>query len=111
MILHCRGASLSTSEGRTLASVKQLFRIEKSEELDQLGDHSCPSRLVACAQARAVVPMEVLVEEDVISPVGIGLEFLRSTIDGTLTLFITQEDTGQTIRDLFAYIEEVHHLA
>ena len=70
------------SEGPALSSLKQLFRIEESEELDQFGDHSCPSRLVACAESGAVVPMEVLVEENVIPPMGVGLELLRAAIDG-----------------------------
>ena len=48
----------------------------------------------------AVVGVEVLVEEDVVAPVGVGLEFLRSTVDGTPTLFITQEDAGKPVRNL-----------
>jgi len=39
----------SSNESRTLAAFKRLFRIQEPKELDQLGDHSCPSRLVACA--------------------------------------------------------------
>ena len=62
---------LSTNEGRPLADFKELFRIEESEELDQLGDHSCPSRL-RTTQPRTVIPMEVLIEQDVVAPVGVG---------------------------------------
>ncbi len=79
-------------EGRGLADFEDLFLVKNSEELDQLGDHSCPSGLMACAQARTVVSMEVLVEENVIPPVGILLEFICPTVDGSLILFITQED-------------------
>ena len=77
---------LSTNEGRTLADFKRLLGIEKSKELDHLGDQSCPSRLVTRPKPGAVIPMEVLVEENVIPPVGVGLKFLCSTIDGTPTL-------------------------
>ena len=82
---------LSTNEGRTLADFKRLFRIEKSEELDQLGDHSCPSRLVACAQPHPVVPMEVLVEENVIPPVGVRLGLFRAAAHRPLAASLLTE--------------------
>ena len=74
---------LSTNESPTLASVKQLFRIQESEELDQPGDHSCPACLVARAKPGSIVAVEVFVEEDVVAPVGVSLELLRAAIDGS----------------------------
>src|SRR5512136_150391 len=100
---------LSTNEGRILAGLKCLLGIEKSKELDQLGDHPCPSRLVACAQARTVVPMEVLVEKNVIPPVGVGLELLRAAVHRPPVALIAQKDVGKPVRNVLSYFEEVHH--
>ena len=63
------------------------------------------------AQARAVVPVEVLVEENVVAPVRVGLECLRAPVDRTLAAGITQEDAGQALRDLPGDLEEVHQRA
>ena len=45
--------------------------------LQQLGDERGPAGLVARADARAGVAVEVLVERNQVVPVGIGLEQLR----------------------------------
>jgi len=58
------------------AGRQELLGIERAEDLDELGNNSGPAGLVAGAQARAGVAVEVLVEENVVSPVGIGLERL-----------------------------------
>ena len=42
--------------------------------VDQLGDQGGPSGLVAGAQARAVVAVEVFIKRNVVAPVGIGLK-------------------------------------
>jgi len=44
---------------------------DPAEELDQPGDEAGPAGLVAGADPGAVVAVEVLVEQDVVSPVGI----------------------------------------
>ena len=49
-----------------------------------LGHEPGPAGLVAGAQPRPVVAVEVLVEEDVVAPVRIGLELLRAAIDRPL---------------------------
>jgi hypothetical protein len=46
--------------------------------LDQFGDQSGPTRLVARADADAVVAVEVCVERDQIASVRVGLEFFRA---------------------------------
>ena len=40
---------------------------------------ACPSGLMTGADASAVVAMEVLVEKNVVSPMRVGLEFLRAS--------------------------------
>ena len=63
-------------EGRYLAGLEQLLRIEQAEELDQLGHQPGPAGLVAGAEAGAVVAVEVLVEQEVVAPVRVVLELL-----------------------------------
>src|SRR5215472_17154210 len=51
-----------------LSGRKELLRIDASEDLNELGDHTGPTGLMAGAQARAVVTVEVLVEEQEVLP-------------------------------------------
>src|SRR5262249_19880255 len=81
------------------------------EELDQRRYHSRPSRLVARAQSRPVIPVEVLVEEDVVAPVGVGLKLLGTAVYGPAAALVAQEDAGESVRDVLGDLEEIHHLA
>ena len=66
-------------------------------------------RLVARAQPGPVVAVEVLVEEQMVPPVSIGLELLRTSIHGTPTPIVSQEDPGQPLDDLAGHLEQRHH--
>src|SRR5258705_7321416 len=66
---------------------------------------------MAGSQARAVVAVEVLEEQDVILPLGIGLELLRTSVHWPTAGFIPQEDPLQTIGYFPGYLEQVHQLA
>src|SRR4029453_1759514 len=68
------------SERGFLADFENARGIQDPIELDELGDEPCPAGLVTGAQPGAVVGVEVLVEEDVIAPVGIGLELLAAAV-------------------------------
>src|SRR5215470_11895904 len=85
---------------RGLAFLEHLLRIEHSEQLDQLCHHSCPSCLVARPEPRPAIPMEVLVEEDLVPPVRIALELLRAPVDRPPAVRIAQEDAREPVRDL-----------
>jgi hypothetical protein len=87
------------------------LRIEQSEKLDQFRHQSCPSRLVTRSEPGAVIPMEVLVQQDMVAPVRVGLEFLGAPVDRPPAALVAQEDAGQPVRDLLGYLEEVHHPA
>jgi hypothetical protein len=52
---------LTFDESRRLAGLEQLLGIEQSEKLDHLRHQPRPSRLVARAEPRAVIAMEILV--------------------------------------------------
>ena len=79
----------------TLTGCQERLWIESAEDLDQLGDNPGPAGLVAGARARAGVAVEVLVEENVVSPVGIGLERCGVAEDGTPTVLVAEEDTAR----------------
>src|SRR5437899_2732025 len=55
--------------------------VHGSVELDQRRDEPRPAGLVTGAQTGTVVTVEVLVKEDVVAPVGIGLEFPDAAVD------------------------------
>src|SRR5271165_6596202 len=67
-------------KGTCFPGIQKLLRVETTEKLDQLCDHTGPTGLMAGPEARAVIAVEVLVEKDVILPLGIGLEFLRAAV-------------------------------
>src|SRR5262245_39671381 len=66
--------SLVDLHGRSRASLEGLLRLEDVHHLDQLGHQPGPSGLVAGPEPGAIVAVEILVEQDMIAPVRIGLE-------------------------------------
>ena len=60
---------------------KKLRRVKAAEHLNQLGNGSRPSGLMASAKARAVISVEVFVEQYVILPVRVCLKFLSPSVD------------------------------
>src|SRR5208283_2145934 len=67
-------------KGTCFPGIQKLLRVETTETLAPLCDHASPTGLMAGPEARAVIAVEVLVEQDVILPLGIGLEFLRAAV-------------------------------
>src|SRR5215475_5501605 len=55
-----------------------------SQEIKDARDDSSPTGLMTGSQARAIVPVKIFVEQDVISPVRIVLKLLGSSIHWTL---------------------------
>src|SRR4051794_6631641 len=79
--------------------------------LDQLGDEAGPAGLVARAQARTVVAVEVLVEEQMVAPVRVDLDFLRPAEDRPPALLVAQEDADQPPGELVGDLIEAEELA
>src|SRR3974390_1458421 len=63
---------------------------------------------MTCAQPGAVIAVEVLVEQDVILPVGIFLEFFRASINGPPAIFIPQKNLCQPAANLFRDLKQRH---
>jgi hypothetical protein len=79
-------------------------------KLDHFPDKAGPTGLVTGSKARAVVSMEVFVEEDVVLPVRIGLEFLRTAVHGAAARLISQEYALQAIGDFACNFEQIHQI-
>src|SRR3712207_1050164 len=79
--------------------------------LEQLSYRSGPARLMARAHAGAVVAVEVLVEEHVVTPVRIVLEGRVAAEDGAPPVLIADEDADQPARQLIGDLVEGQVLA
>jgi hypothetical protein len=55
--------------------LEDFFRIGRRKQMHDTRDRPGPSRLVARADPRAGVSVEVLIKQGIISPMGIFLEF------------------------------------
>src|SRR5262249_60185486 len=75
---------------------------------EQLRDDRRPSRLVTRAETLARVAVEVLVEEDQVAPVRVGLKALTRAVHRTAA-HPSQEDRRQTPRQLDRDVPERHH--
>jgi hypothetical protein len=67
--------------------------------VDQIKHQTTPSGLVAGANACAVVTIKILVEQNQITPMGIGLKLLVIPINGATTSCILQEDIFKSLGD------------
>src|SRR5208283_90733 len=102
---------LFPTERLRLSACQQPVAVDPPEEFDQFRHHAGPSGLVAGADPRAVVAMEILEEQETVAPVRICLKSLRSSIHRSPPGFVTDEDADQPIGNLAANLEKVHPLA
>ena len=66
---------------REASSFQYLLCIETPVKLKLLRHEARPARLVARAETRSIVTVEVFIEEYVVAPFRVGLEFLGATVD------------------------------
>jgi len=90
-ILSCCGLprnrfSSHSSRQIVLRNLEQIGRLKPRKQIEHPCDNSCPSGLVAGPKPRAVIPMEVLVEQNVVFPMAVFLKLLGSSIDGALAV-------------------------
>ena len=81
------------------------FRIELAKDLDKQGDNTRPTRLVAGPDACAVVAMKIFVEQQIVAPKRIALEFLGAPKDRPSAGLVAQEDPDQATGDLMRDLE------
>src|SRR5262245_7828918 len=63
-------------ERRSSAFGQESLRIQIGKDFEHLGDESGPAGLVAGSESGAVITVKVFVEQNVVAPVGVGLELL-----------------------------------
>src|SRR5438105_15770313 len=102
---------LLSPKGCLSAALQEGLGIELPEDIDQTGDDPRPSRLVAGAEAGAVVAVEVFVEQQMIAPMGIALKFFGAPEYRPPAGFVAQEDPGQPIGNVLSDLEQIHQLA
>jgi hypothetical protein len=86
-------------------------RVELGQALDQPGHQAGPPGLVRGTEPGSVVPVEVLVKEDEVTPVRVVLENPCPAVDGTPPVAAAQERTRQPARELLGHLEQRHHLS
>src|SRR6478609_1449119 len=67
---------------------------------DHVGDQGAPARLVRRPQPTAGIAVEVLVEEEVVLEVWIGLKLLVAAEDGTPPVLVAPEDADHAAAKL-----------
>lgn len=74
--------------------------------LKQLGHRSCPTSLMAGPDPSACIPVEVLVEQEVVAPVRIGLERLVCAENRPAAIWTAHKDVRESTRDLLGNLPE-----
>src|SRR5271170_850051 len=95
----------------SLAGLKQVFLRHPREQIKAAGDQSSPACLMTGSQTCAVFSVEVLVKQDVISPVRIILELFRSSIDRALAVGVTQKHACVAAADFLSHLKQIHVIA
>ena len=73
--------------------------IDIAKEMNEGPNYPRPACLVSGANASAVIGVEILVEQQIVAPLGVALKFFGASEDGPPAGFIAQEDASQTIAD------------
>ncbi|HYX59139.1 MAG TPA: hypothetical protein VE888_09030, partial [Streptosporangiaceae bacterium] len=83
--------------------------VELTHALDQPGHEAGPAGLVGGTQPGSVVAVEVLVEQDQVTPVRVVLKEPGSAVDGALPVTVPQEGADQAAGQLLGHLEQRHH--
>src|SRR6516165_1830890 len=78
------------------------------EQIHQERHQSSPAGLVIRPDPCSVVTVEILVEQNVVEPMRIGLKLFCAAIYGPAPMLVTKEDLSQPLDDLLSHLEEVH---
>src|SRR5215469_3582426 len=100
--------ALSAVKGGCSPAFEKGLGIEAPEDLDQRRHQPGPSCLVTGADTGAIVAMEILVEQQMIPPVGIALKLFGTPEHRPPARRIAQKYPGQPVGDLARDLEQVH---
>lgn len=78
----------------TAGVLQPVRRARTSEHVDEAGNYSGPVGLVAGSEPCPVITVEVLVQENVVLPVGICVKLLGAAVDGMLTARVANKVTS-----------------
>src|SRR5258708_30557242 len=84
------------------------FRALLPALLQQLRDQGCPTRLMARAQPGRGVPVEILMEQDVVAEIRVGLKLFVAAENRPPAICATDEDARQPARQLRRGVAEIH---
>jgi hypothetical protein len=73
--------------------------------MDLFGNEFRPTRLMVGAQPGTVVIEEILVQQQMIPPKGVGLKIGGASIDRAPPVLVSEKDAGQTVDKLLSYFE------
>jgi len=74
--------------------------MEVTKKLDGFGHETAPSGLIARAESRTIVAVEVFVEQNVIAPMRVGLKLLGTSVYRTATQVVAQKGRVKPTTDL-----------
>src|SRR6478736_5027802 len=79
--------------------------------LHELGNYAGPSGLMAGAYAGTGVAVEVLVKQDKVTPVGVGLKLFEVPEHRPAATLVLEEYVGHAARQLSRDFPQSHHLS
>src|SRR5262249_46362176 len=72
------------------------------EEMHHTRNHTGPSGLMAGAEPSPVIAVEILVEENEVTPVRVLLELVAAAVNRAIALVVPEKDAFQTSCDFFS---------
>src|ERR1700747_1364826 len=94
-----------------LGDVQRFMGAHAGKQIETAGDHPRPSGLMAGAEARAIVAVEVFVEQDVVIPVRVFLKRLRSAVNRAQSAGITEENARKPASNFLCDFEQGHEFS
>jgi hypothetical protein len=77
----------------------------------ELGHKSRPTSLVARADSCPVIAVKILVKLYEVTPVRVGLKFIQAAINRSASRFISNENPGESPRDVGCDFAKIGHSA
>src|SRR5262249_56884084 len=102
----CGSCWLQLCHGSHPAELEKLLGVAGGEHVHDPGDDPAPSGLMARAETRAVVAVEVLVEQEEVPPVRVVLESPCASVHRSPAVGAAEEDAAQATADVLGHLVE-----